>query len=92
MKGNFHVQFLEVGEGVIPSSYSTFKVSFDNNQAERDIHNVKAKVKVSGCFRSGKGAQDYLDITSYLSAARKHGIGMFDAMKSVFDGKYNIIF
>ncbi|MGN0138125.1 MAG: IS66 family transposase [Candidatus Methanomethylophilaceae archaeon] len=68
-----------------------FKVPFDNNQAERDIRNVKIKVKSAGCFRSREGAQDYLDITSYLSTARKGGIGMFDAMTSAFDGNPDIV-
>ncbi len=68
-----------------------FDVPFDNNLAERDLRNIKTKAKVSGGFRSNKGAQDYLDVMSYLSTARKHGIGMFDAMTAAFEGNPDIV-
>ena len=68
-----------------------FRVPFDNNQAERDVRNVKTKVKVSGCFRSEKGMRSYLGITSYLSTARKHGIDPFKALASAFKGQAHIV-
>lgn len=69
-----------------------FAVPFDNNQAERDVRNVKTKTKVSGCFRSIKGAQDYLKIMSFISTGNKHGINAFDALTSAFSGNAEIIF
>ncbi len=64
---------------------------FDNNQAERDLRNCKTKAKVSGGFRSKEGAQDYLNVTSYISTAKKHGISVFTALKAVFSGAAQFI-
>ena len=68
-----------------------FKVPFDNNQAERDVRNVKTKIKVAGCFRTDKGAQDYLDVMSFLSTGRKHDISVFDALTAAFAGNAEIV-
>ena len=67
-----------------------FAVPFDNNQAERDVRNVKTKTKVSG-GRSIKGVQNYLKIMSFISTGNKHGINAFDAFTSAFSGNAEII-
>lgn len=70
-----------------------FALTFDNNnnQAERDVRNVKVKTKVSGCFRSIKRAQNYLKIMSFISTGNKHGINAFDALTAAFSGNAKII-
>lgn len=67
-----------------------FAVPFDNNQAERDVRNVKTKTKVSG-GRSIKGVQNYLKIMSFISTGNKHCINAFDAFASAFSGNAEII-
>ena len=69
-----------------------FTVPFDNNLAERDLRNIKTKIKVSGCFRTTDGAENYLKIMSYIGTAKKNGINAVKALKAAFDGTPNIIF
>jgi transposase len=63
-----------------------FAVPFDNNLAERDIRMIKTKSKVSGCFRSLVGAENYLKIMSYVGTAKKHGKSAYEAIKQAFAG------
>ena len=69
-----------------------FAVQFDNNQAERDLRMTKAKTKISGCFRTIEGAQEYLDIMSYASTARKLGYNAYLAIKNAISGDPMFIF
>lgn len=55
-------------------------VPFDNNRAEQTIRMPKLRVKVSGCLRSVRGAQDFAAIRSYVATATRAGRNMLDVL------------
>jgi transposase len=59
------------------------RVPFTNNLAERDLRMVKARQKVSGCFRSFKGAKIYARLRSYISTVKKQGRNVWEALKTI---------
>ena len=51
----------------------------------------KCKTKVSGCFRTENGAQNYLDVMSYLSTGKKHGVSVYEALTAAFNNNSDIV-
>ena len=64
-----------------------FKVGFTNNQAERDIRMVKLQQKISGSWRTKRGADDFLAIRSYVSTMKKHGYNVLQGLQELFTGR-----
>jgi transposase len=64
------------------------RVPFDNNQAERDIRMVKVKEKVSGTFRTWRGAEQFARARGFISTARKQDLCILSSLTSVLLGNF----
>jgi transposase len=58
-------------------------VPFTNNGGERDIRMEKVRQKISGCFRTLRGARVFARNRSYISTCRKQG---FNILEAITDG------
>lgn len=56
----------------------------DNNASERGIRSVKLKMNNSRTFRSGLGADAFLELHSIVETTRKHGQSPFNAIRALF--------
>lgn len=56
------------------------------NQAERDIRMMKCKQKISGGFRTVKGAEIFARICGFISTARKQRLNIFESIQQVVRG------
>jgi len=61
-------------------------VPFTNNLGERAVRMPKVKQKISGCFRTLDGAENFCVIRSCLDTLRKQGHGMLDVLQRAFAG------
>lgn len=63
-----------------------FNVSFDNNEAERQVRMVKVQQKISGGFRTKAGATAWLAVRSYLATVMKNGVNPLGALQCLMVG------
>ena len=85
------IERLRALKGSVTLFLHDFRAPFDNNQAERDIRNLKTKTKVSGCFRTVGGARRHLWVMSYLSTVRKQGGNAFGSLKEALSKLQNSV-
>ena len=61
-------------------------IPWHNNGSEQAIRMVKVKQKISGCFRSERGAQRHSTLCSVIETAKKQGMKPLSAIEALFNG------
>jgi len=62
------------------------RVPFENNQAERDIRMMKLQQKISGTFRTTRGAEAFCRIRAYISTIRKSSLPVLEGILTALKG------
>jgi transposase len=78
---------LWLGQDEVLAFLDDFTIPFDNNQAERNLRLLKVQQKVSGSFRSDRGADAFACLRGYLSTLRKQGGALLAALETVIAGQ-----
>jgi transposase len=68
-----------------------YAAPFTNNQAERDLRSLKAKQKVSGCFRSYAGASTFVRLKSYVLTAKRTLRPLLDSIAALFPNSFHLL-
>lgn len=64
---------------------SDLSAPFDNNASERGVRKIKVKQKISGCFRTDEGADDFAKLYSIVETAMKNGNSKYNAILAVVE-------
>ena len=56
-------------------------IPFTNNQGEQDVRMNKVKQKISGCFRTQKGAENFANTRTVLCSGRKQKLSMLAVIR-----------
>jgi transposase len=82
---NLLERFIEHKEKIL-RFLTDLRVPFENNQAERDIRMMKLQQKISGTFRTTRGAEAFCRIRSYISTIRKNSLPVFEGILAALKG------
>jgi len=78
-------RFMEHKEEIL-RFLTDLKVPFENNQAERDIRMMKLQQKISGTFRTIRGAEAFCRIRAYISTGKKNNLPVLEGIRAALIG------
>src|SRR5664280_324026 len=87
---NLLERFIEHKEKIL-RFLTDLRVPFENNQAERDLRMMKLQQKISGTFRTTRGAEAFCRIRAYISTIRNNDLPVLEGIRAALQGMPLII-
>ena len=81
---NLALRFKALKTGVL-LFLNDLTVPFTNNEAERDLRMTKVRQKVSGCFRTEEGSENFCILRTVVETARKQGWDITQTLRTAPD-------
>ena len=81
---NLLLRFMRRKSGILLFLHD-LTVPFTNNEAERDLRMTKVRQKVSGCFRTEEGAENFCILRTVIVTAQKQGWNIMQTLKTAPD-------
>jgi transposase len=86
-EGRNLLERLEICEDAAPRFITGGRVPFANNDAERPVRMLKARAKISGCFKTFETARGFRKMRGRMAGRKKNDMSAYESIKMVVQGQ-----
>jgi transposase len=86
-EGRNLLERLEICEDAAPRFITSGRVPLANNDAERLVRMLKARAKMSGCFKTFEMARGFCKMRGHIAGCKKNDMSAYESIKMLVQGQ-----